>query len=393
MASEIDGAPEPLLRANVLFRAVKAPAGRHEVRFVFRPFRGVVQALGLEAATGRAGARMSLLRVYVRAIQLLAPEKRLAIALAAASVAIATVQLAEPILFGRVVDALAKGRPAGPTIALWAALGLVGILAGVVVAVFADRLAHGAASRRWPTPSSARSRCPSATTPSAAPGSVVRAILSGTDGLFWMWLSALRDQLTAAVGILFLVPTAISMDVRMAAILGALARAYTVLNLVAIYKTYSGQSAVERYHGEVSGRVGDVLGNVTIVQSYARLAAEAQAMRSIMGDLLAAQYRSDLVGAAAGADARGGDDHHGRGVRGGRPRRARRALGRRDRELHRLRQPADRQLDQISGFLVSLHPGPRSMPTSSCSATRTMRAKSRTRGPRPKSTGRSTTRG
>ena len=100
-------------------------------------------------------------------------------------------------------------------------------------------------------------------------GSVVRAILSGTDGLFWMWLSALRDQLTAAVGILFLVPTAIGMDVRMAAILGALALAYTGLNLVAIYKTSSGQSAVERYHGEVSGRVGDVLGNVTIVQSYA----------------------------------------------------------------------------------------------------------------------------
>jgi hypothetical protein len=54
--AEIDGAPVPLLRANVLFRAVEVAAGRHEVRFVFRPFRGVVQAL-LEAATGRAGAR------------------------------------------------------------------------------------------------------------------------------------------------------------------------------------------------------------------------------------------------------------------------------------------------------------------------------------------------
>jgi glucan exporter ATP-binding protein len=233
---------------------------------------------------------MSLLRVYVRAIQLLAPEKRLAIALAAASVAIATVQLAEPILFGRVVDALAKGEAAGPTIALWAALGLVGILAGVVVAVFADRLAH---RRRLAAMADAFERAitlPISYHAERGSGSVVRAILSGTDGLFWMWLSALRDQLTAAVGILFLVPTAISMDVRMAAILGALALAYTGLNLVAIYKTSSGQSAVERYHGEVSGRVGDVLGNVTIVQSYSRLTAEAQAMRSIMGDLLAAQY-------------------------------------------------------------------------------------------------------
>ena len=54
--AEIDGAPVPLLRANVLFRAAEVPAGRHEVRFVFRPFSSVVQAV-LEAATGRAGAR------------------------------------------------------------------------------------------------------------------------------------------------------------------------------------------------------------------------------------------------------------------------------------------------------------------------------------------------
>ena len=50
------------------------------------------------------------------------------------------------------------------------------------------------------------------------------------------------------------------------------------------------QAAVEQYHNNVYGRVGDVLGNVTVVQSYARLGAEMQAMRSIMADLLTAQY-------------------------------------------------------------------------------------------------------
>jgi ATP-binding cassette subfamily B protein len=47
---------------------------------------------------------------------------------------------------------------------------------------------------------------------------------------------------------------------------------------------------VEQYHINVAGRVGDVLGNVTVVQSYARLTAEVQAMRAVMGELLAAQY-------------------------------------------------------------------------------------------------------
>ena len=38
--AEIDGAQTPVLRADVLFRAVRVPPGSHRVRFVFRPFRG-----------------------------------------------------------------------------------------------------------------------------------------------------------------------------------------------------------------------------------------------------------------------------------------------------------------------------------------------------------------
>jgi hypothetical protein len=38
--AEIDGKPAEILRANVLFRAVAAPPGRHEVRFQFRPLAG-----------------------------------------------------------------------------------------------------------------------------------------------------------------------------------------------------------------------------------------------------------------------------------------------------------------------------------------------------------------
>jgi hypothetical protein len=36
----VDGVDVPVLRANVLFRAVEVPPGRHAVRFTFRPLRG-----------------------------------------------------------------------------------------------------------------------------------------------------------------------------------------------------------------------------------------------------------------------------------------------------------------------------------------------------------------
>jgi len=221
---------------------------------------------------------------------MLGAERGLALALAAASVAIGLVQLAEPVLFGRVIDSLSKGQGAFTYIALWALLGFFGIIAGAAVAVYADRFAH---RRHLAAMAEAFERAmtlPAGYHAERGSGAVVRSILQGTDSLFWLWLGALREQLTALVSIVLLVPTAISMDARMAAILALLAVAYVVMNSVVISKTRAGQANVERYNSAVFGRVGDVISNVTVVQSFTRLQAEADAMRGVMSDLLAAQY-------------------------------------------------------------------------------------------------------
>jgi ATP-binding cassette subfamily B protein len=233
---------------------------------------------------------MQVVRIYFRALGMLSAERALALVLVLAGIAIAVVQLAEPVLFGRVVDALSKGEQAFPIIGLWAVLGLFNIIASTAVAVLADRFAHrqrlaamGIAFERAIT-------LPISYHAEQGSGRVVRVMLAGTDQLFALWLSFLREHLTAIAGVILLIPAALSIDTRLAGLLAALAVLYFLANTLVIRRTHGGQANVEQYHQDVFGRVGDVIGNVIVVQSYSRLLDETSALRSVMADLLRAQY-------------------------------------------------------------------------------------------------------
>jgi uncharacterized membrane protein YfhO len=49
----VDNSAAEILKANVLFRAVEVPAGKHIVRFSFHPFSGLKNWLGLGASAQR----------------------------------------------------------------------------------------------------------------------------------------------------------------------------------------------------------------------------------------------------------------------------------------------------------------------------------------------------
>lgn len=233
---------------------------------------------------------MEIAKLYARVIGLLSPDRWIAILLAISNLALASFQFAEPILFGRVVDALSKGGEAMTYVAMWAGVGFLGVVAHVLIALHADRLAH----RRRLAAMSAYFEHAIALPPTFLgeqhSGRLMKVMLRGTDQLFHLWLSFFREHLGAIFSLCVLIPTALYMNWQMAALLFSLMIVFAIINYFVVNKTYAAQGDVERYHSEVAARTGDVMGNVTVVQAFTRLSAEVESVKAAMGQLLAAQY-------------------------------------------------------------------------------------------------------
>ncbi|GIX09447.1 glucan ABC transporter ATP-binding protein/ permease [Elioraea sp.] len=242
---------------------------------------------------------MSFTGLYARVLGLLAPERATAIALAAANVLLAGLTFLEPVLFGRVVDMLATGatRPAEEVwsgtvtlLAIWAAVGLSGIVAAILVALHADRLAHRnrlAAMHRF---FEHVLRLPLSFHGDTHSGRLLKIMLGGADNMFWVWLGFFREHLATFVIALVLLPLTLLMNWRLAALLIVLAALFAVAAAVVIRRTQEAQREVEGHHATLAGTAGDALANVMVVQSFVRLAAEAQQFRDTMRRLLAAQF-------------------------------------------------------------------------------------------------------
>lgn len=231
-----------------------------------------------------------VVKIYVRALSLLKNEGWLTALLVVAGVTVSSVQLLEPILFGRVIDALSKQQPTVHVLTLWAGLGVFNIFASVFVAVVSDRLAHRQRLSVMGRAFETALTLPFMFHAEQGSGKVVRAILAGTDHLFGLWLTFMREHLSAIFSVMILIPAALSMDWRLSCLLFALALIYGAGNILILHQTFERQSHVETYHQDLYGRVGDVLGNVTIVQSYTRLLDEIRDFQKIMSQLLQAQY-------------------------------------------------------------------------------------------------------
>jgi ATP-binding cassette, subfamily B, beta-glucan exporter len=240
---------------------------------------------------------MSLLRLYMRVLELLGKEARLGWILAAANLLLAAAQFAEPVLFGRIVDVLsgtASAAPAGssrawPLLAAWAAFGLFTIVCNAAVALYADRLAHRQRQVILTSYFEHIMQLPLAFHTGTHSGRLMKVMLNGTDALWRLWLGFFREHFAAIMSLVVLLPLALYINWRLAILLFILCVIFTVLTTLVVRKTYGMQNEVETHYSDLSARASDALGNVALVQSFVRIDAEVQGVRTVADQLLAAQ--------------------------------------------------------------------------------------------------------
>ena len=237
---------------------------------------------------------MRLVRLYARVLALLKPNAPLAWTLALANLALAAAQFAEPILFGKVIDALSKQGGADlarlTTLLLaWLGFGLFTIVCGTVVALFADKLAHrrrqGVLSEYFEHVLS----LPIAFHGGMHSGRLLKVMLTGTDSLWAMWVGFFRDHLSGFVSFFVLLPLSLFMNWRLGSLLIFLCIFFAVITSLVMRKTETMQGEVEERYSELAERASDTLGNVALVHSFSRIDAEVRDLRVVIDKLLAAQ--------------------------------------------------------------------------------------------------------
>jgi ATP-binding cassette subfamily B protein len=233
-----------------------------------------------------------MLHLYIRVLELLGKEARLGWILAVGNLLLATSQFAEPVLFGRIVDAL-SGKPTGtsawPLLGAWAAFGLFTIASSAWVALEADRLAHRQRQAVLSSYFEHILQLPMIFHTGTHSGRLMKVMLNGTDALWRLWLGFFREHFAAILSVVVLLPLSLYLNWRLAILLFLLCVVFTALTTFVVRKTYGLQNEVEQHYSDLSARASDALGNVALVQSFVRVDAEVQGLRSVASQLLAVQ--------------------------------------------------------------------------------------------------------
>jgi ATP-binding cassette subfamily B protein len=120
-------------------------------------------------------------------------------------------------------------------------------------------------------------------------GRQVKVMFSGRYTMWCLWLSFFREYFAAFVFVCVLLPTTLALNWRLAMPLLVLCAAFAALTALVVHKAFGLQRTVEQHYSAIAETAADTLGNVALVQSYARVDREVSGLRDLVNALLNAQ--------------------------------------------------------------------------------------------------------
>ncbi|MGQ3295853.1 MAG: glucan ABC transporter ATP-binding protein/ permease [Shinella sp.] len=232
---------------------------------------------------------MSLVEVYWRALTYLAVARGKVAIICGSNVLLAIVAIAEPILFGRIIDSISEKTDVTPALAMWAGLGVFNIIAFVLVSRGADRLAHAVRGDVLARSYENVITMPLAWHSKRGTSNSLHTLLRAVEALFSLWLEFMRTHLATAVALVLLIPTAFVMDYRLSIVLVVLGVLYVIIGKVVMNRTREGQASVENHYHTVFSHVSDSISNVSVVHSYNRIESETRELKRFAERLINAQ--------------------------------------------------------------------------------------------------------
>ncbi len=242
---------------------------------------------------------MRFFKIYGRVLGLLGRDIRIAGFLAVANLMVAGLQFLDPVLFGRVVNLLSNSdkmphsalwHTATVLLGIWVAVGIGGILSNIAVALQTERLAHRHRIKSMGRYFKHVLALPLSFHGETHSGRLIKAMLTGTDGLFATWLVFFRDQLSTIMSVLVLLPLTMCLNWRLGLVLVALVSIFLCFTAIVVRKTETAQRRVEGLNSSLAGTAQDALSNVMVVQSFTRLSAEARLFSDIANQVIRNQF-------------------------------------------------------------------------------------------------------
>ncbi len=247
----------------------------------------------------RLGDVMKLLKSYIRVFAMLGRDLRVAAVLLVANLVVAGLQFLDPLLFGQVIQLLSRSDTMTPLavwgqavglLTVWAAVGVIGIGANILVALHSERLAHRNRLRAMHRFFGHVLGLPSSFHGQTQSGRLMKVMLSGADCMFGIWLSFFREAEATFVSLLVLLPLTLFLNWRLALVLIVLVALFAVMALLVIRRTEAGQQRAQGYQGRLAGTAQDALANVAVVQSFTRLNAELRLFDDIVRQVITHQF-------------------------------------------------------------------------------------------------------